>query len=76
METVYLKGKYHQLTMDHIFVLLIFRWGDFDIRKSRLVSAHSTEVFALTAGFNLGLPNEPPEDDGDWFEVEKVRFGV
>lgn len=62
--------------MKHIFVLSVFSWGDFDIRTSRLVSAHSTEVFALTAGFNLGLPNEPPEDDGDWFEVEKVRFGV
>ena len=60
--------------MNYVYLLLEYFWGDFDLRQSRVKSAHLTRDSAELAATSLGLAASPPEDGGNWFEIHKVRL--
>jgi len=61
--------------METVYLLKVCSWGDFDIRCAEIHSAHPFEDHARDYGLKLGLSEAVSEDDdGTWFEIEKVNF--
>lgn len=60
--------------MKHIYVLNRCFWGDFDVRVNIAHSAHASVKSAQKVAMTLGLPDSPPDGDGDWYEIQEVRF--
>lgn len=60
--------------MKYVYILNKCFWKDFDVQASTAHSAYASLESAQKVAMTLGLPDSPPDDDGDWYEIERVRF--